>query len=98
MDNFTNEQLSNLIENIRAQGVAEGRFRAREELGEALDRIAEGLHHGEPYRFPYWHMDYFKTYGAQKPIAAIRPSCIELRRPELEAIRFWLCGPPKDQK
>ena len=92
---FTGEQYRNLIENARAHGVAEGRHRAKEEMGEVLDRVIESMHEGTPYRVPAWFNDRLKTYGAQEPIEALRPTLIEFSRDQMMAFRFILCGPSK---
>lgn len=88
---FSTEEYSNLCENIRRDGVAEGMRGCKDAMGETLDAIIDSMH-GGPWRFPTWDEFWLKGMGTAAPIPTKRPGVVELTTDQLIAIRVLLCG------
>ena len=95
---FNTEEYLRLAALWRREGFAEGMNPCRKEMGEALDKVIESMHGTIPYRFPNWKRGCVISMDLSPTIEFSRPSFTELTRDHLEAIRFWLCGPPPERK
>jgi hypothetical protein len=94
MPQFSEKEYELLIHSVHSKGVAEGAFKAREEMGRILDQISEFVTPEVPYRFPVW-VDTEIRLSDTKHIQHIQPKTVELSKAQIMAIRCLLCGPPE---
>jgi hypothetical protein len=96
MPSFSDHEYANLQQLWRRQGVKEGRFTMKIEMGHALDQLIEMTDEFRGYRFPIW--EEFTTRclpNTPSTLADVRIKTIELTNEQLRAIRILLCGPPE---